>query len=690
MKWSLQSGRDRIAGSTERRSVSDMRLSPEHRQERRAAEPQREGVGRAQPARVRGGHLDLDHVPPEVHWRRAAEAAGGHVEAEPGRERPALEGGVVAQRPALGVAERVRRHRVAPGLVDHCGLVGLRAADDRGCVGQRLHLQGERRAVRAAQAVRRRHLDGGHADVAGLGRAAEDAGGLVKADPAGQGAVVAAGGRHGKRVPVRVREHHAVELPGDLHLHALVVDAACGYRRPVDHVEAAADRGHQAAPHPGAGRGAQLVAGPDLVQRDAREAGLAEVRRLGRRPVQRGAAGVGLEADGGLRVVVDADITMGVGRADDQGGQVLAAVHVRRLRREDEPVGHAAQGHLPDAALPGHEGELGAGEAQLAAGAAGVADVLRPAVVAPVVLDAVHEHALGERPPDEHGGEQGVVDQVELVCSLVRELAHYQRLCEARRNRVPVDVAGQHVPNAVAEEHVEGEPGIVSARDRVAEHAVVTLVDAHGKVGQGDSLVPGHDRVADHIDAAAVDDRDRAVDVLKDVVADHDRAGPVQPVRDVGVVDGDAALQAAAWGGVPEEAVLHQQPQAVGVAGVRADQVRVGDLEVDAADRDVELSVRRQDRQRGLSIRHPDPVDRRADRGDDGQALIDRHGLRVRAARDADGIAVTGGGHRIRDGAVAGRHRHRTVVRIDYQGRGGVNRLSGQAHRYQCQKHQEL
>lgn len=307
----------------------------------------------------------------------------------------------------------------------------------------------------------------------------------------------------------------------------------------------------------------------------------------------------------------------------------------------------------------------------------------------PVVLDAVHEHALGERPPDEHGGEQGVVDQVQLKGSLVRELPHDQRLREARRNRVPVDVAGQHVADAVAEEHVEGEPGVGGARDRVAQHAVVTLVDAHGKVGQGDSLVPGHDRVTDHIDAAAVDDRDRAVDVLKDVITDHDHAGPVQPVRDVGVVDGDAALQAAARGGVPEEAVLHHQPQAIGVAGVRADQVGVGDLEVDAADRDVQLICRRQDRQRGLSIRHPDPVDRRADRGDNGQALIDADRLGICPAHDADGVAVAGCRHRVRDGAVAGRHGHGAGVGINCQGRSGADGLHRQTYRNQCQKHQE-
>lgn len=320
-----------------------MRLSPEHRQERRALELDSEGVGRAQPARVRGGHCDLDRVPPEVDRRRAAEGARGRVEAEPARQRPALEGGAVGQLPALGIAERVCRHGVGPGLVDHRGLVGLRAVDDRGRIGLRLHLQGERGAGRAAQAIRRRHLDGDYALAAFRRRAAERACARVEAEPARQGAVVTAAGGQAERVAVRVAEDRADgKLPRLLHLDALVGDAARGHRRPVDHIEAVADRRRQAAPRPGAGRRAQLVAGADLVQRDAREADLAEHRALHRRPGQRAAARVGLEAQGGLRVVVDAEVPVGVGRAHDQCGQVLAAVHVRRLCHEDEPVGQAA------------------------------------------------------------------------------------------------------------------------------------------------------------------------------------------------------------------------------------------------------------------------------------------------------------------------------------------------------------
>ncbi len=693
MKWSLQSGRDRIAGSTERRSVSDMRLSEDERQADFAAEPQREGVGRAQPARVRGGHLDLDRAPPEVHRRDAGERPGGLVEGEPGRERPALEGGAVGQLPALRVVERVRRHRVAPGDADFRHLVGLRAGHHRGRVGQRRHFQVERRAVRAAQVVRRRHLDGDHAHVAGLRSAAEGARGRVEVEPAGQGAVVAAGGRQAERVTVRIAEDRPdAELVRVADLHALVADAAQDGGRPVDHVEAVADRGREAAPRPGAGRRAQLVAGSDLVQREAAEAGIAEGRRLGRRPVQHGAGGVGLDADGGLRVVVDAEIAVGVCRADNQHGQALATVHVRRLRREDEPVGHAAQGHLPDAALPWHEGELRVGVAQDAAGAAGVAGELRPAVVAPVVVRAVDQHTLGERPPDEHGGQQVVVRQVELEDVLVAELADQHGLHKAGGDHIAGDVAGQDRADAVGVEDVDAVVGVEAAdlRDGVPRHAVVTLVDAHGKVGQGDPLAPGGDRVAADVDAAAVAHGDAAVNVQEHVVPDDDRAGPVAtPVRDVGVADGHPALQAAARGGVPEGVVLHRQAEAERVPRVRADQVRVGDLEVEPTDRDVELIGRRQDRQRRLGGRGPDPVDRRADCGDDGQALIDRHGLRVRAARDLNRVTVGGRCHSIRNRAVAGRHGHRTVVRVDDQGGRGADGLYRQAYRYQCQKHQE-
>lgn len=693
MKWSLQPGRDRIAGSTERRSVSDMRLPHNQRQLERAVEPQREAVGRAQPARVRGSHLDLQRAAPEVRRRDAVERPGGLVEAEPGRERPALKGGAVGQLPALRVVERVRRHRVVPGDTDVRHLVGLRAGHHWRRVGQRRHLQLERGAVGTAQVVRRRQLDGDHAHVAGLGRSAEGARGRVEAEPAGQGRVVPAGGRQAERVAVRVAEDRPdAELVRVADLHALVGDAAQDGGRPVDHVEAVADRGREAAPRPGAGRRAQLVAGTHLVQREAAEAGIAEGRRLGRRPVQHGAGGVGLEADSGLRVIVHPEIAVGVRRADNQHGQALAAVYVPRLRREDEPVGHAAQGRLPDAALPGHEGELGVGVAQDAAGAAGVAGELRPAVVAPVVVRAVDQHALGERPPDEHGGEQGVVCQVDLEDVLVAELANQHGLHEAGGEHIAGDVAGQDRADAVGVEHVDAVVGVeaVDLRDGVPRHAVVALVDAHGQVGQGDPLAPGGDRVAGDVDAAAVAHGDAAVDVQEHVVPDDDGAGPVAPpVGDGGVADGHPALQAAAWGGVPERVVLHRQAEAERVARVRADQVRVGDLKVEPTDRDVELVGRRQDRQRRLGGRDPEPVDRRADCGDDGQALIYRHGLRVRAARNLNRVAVGGRCHSIRNGAVAGRHRHRTVVRVDDQGGRGADGLYCQAYDYQCQKHQE-